>query len=155
MRRVLAVSAVLVAAAAIAGCGGEGAEDGALVDVYVSAGLCAEARSELARAGGEAGSLRVRAVCLAAERRDGRLDLATVGANARRASEDSTAVAYLLPRDPEVARFATPILAAAEIPWITARSGETAMSRTLRAIESAANTSSSLRSAVSESLEPG
>ena len=46
-------------------------------------------------AGGRAGELRVRLVCLADAEAGGRLDLATVGANARRATEDSSAVGYI------------------------------------------------------------
>jgi hypothetical protein len=152
VRRVAAIPGVLAAAALIAACGGgEGAQEGATVTVYVSAGLCAEARADLVEAGGEAGELGVRAVCLPSERRGGRVDLATVGANARRATEDSTAVAFLLPRDATIARFTAPILREADIPALSTDSGAAAMSRTLAAI--AAADLGSLRGDVGESLK--
>jgi len=141
----------VLCAAAVAGCGGgEGAEAGASVRVYVDAGLCAAAKAELAAAGGGAGDLRVGAVCLPSARRGGGVDLAAAGANARRATEDSTAVAYLLPSNRTITDFTTPILAAAGIPSITTSSGKAAMARTLQAIESA--NPNTLRSSVSDSL---
>ncbi|HVY79060.1 MAG TPA: hypothetical protein VG898_11190 [Solirubrobacterales bacterium] len=66
-----------------------------------------------------------------------KLDLATIGANARRATEDSTAVAYLEAPDPRVSRFSHRILETAEIPWFADDSGAAAMSRLLKRIESA------------------
>jgi hypothetical protein len=151
VRRFAAIPAVLAAAAAIAACGGgEGAREGATVSVYVGAGLCSQARAALAAADGEAGELRVRAVCLPSERRGERVDLATVGANARRATEDSTAVAYLLPREATIARFSAPILREADIPSLSSDSGAAAMSRTLAAI--AAADLGSLRADVGDAL---
>jgi hypothetical protein len=152
MKRVAVMLSVCAAAAGLAACGdGGAAREGAVVNVYVAAELCAEARSELAAAGGEAGALGVRARCLRSALRDGGVDLATVGANARRATEDSTAVAVLLSRDPTVADFATPILESAQIPWTESSSAQAAMASVLDALESADN-ASSLRSEVSESL---
>jgi len=92
----------------------------------------------------------VKAVCLPLVEGHGRLELATVGANARRATEDSTAVAFL--EAPGRANaFAEPILETAEIPLIHASSGKAAMAQLLRAIDRA-GTSGSLRSAVGEEL---
>jgi hypothetical protein len=73
-------------------------------------------------------------VCLPDPREGEKLDLATVGANARRATEDSTAVAYLEAPDPSRSRFTHRILETAHIPWIASSSGATAMSRLLKLI---------------------
>jgi hypothetical protein len=120
------------------------------VTAYVSAPLCAGAKQELAREGGKAGDVRVRAVCLSSARRDRQLDLATLGANARRATEDSTTVAYLEAPNPRAARFTHPILEAAVIPWISLGSGKVAMARLLTLISEA--NSDSLRQSVREAL---
>jgi hypothetical protein len=150
--RRLAPAPVLLAAAVIVGCGGqEGVASGATVSVYVAAPLCAGARQALSAAGDRAGSVRLRAVCLPSERRSARLDLATVGANARRATQDSASVAYLETADPAVTKFTNPILEAAEIGWVESSSGDAAMARVLHAI-SAAETMF-LRDAVRESLD--
>jgi hypothetical protein len=126
------------------------AED-ATVAVYVDAPLCAGARQELVSAGGKAGSLEVRAVCLPDATDGRRLDLAALGANARRATEDSTAVAYLEAPNPRAARFTHPILETAEIPWLTASSGKAAMAKLLKLIE--AEGSGSLRSSLQKKLD--
>jgi hypothetical protein len=111
--------------------------EGATVTAYVEAPLCAEAQQELRRHKGRAGDLKLRAACLPSPHDARKFDLATVGANARRATEDSTAVAYLQAPDPRVSRFTHPILEKAEIPWISEHSGSAAMSRLLELIESA------------------
>jgi hypothetical protein len=121
------------------------------VTAYADTSLCAEAKRELADEGGRAGDIHVRVVCLAPVRENGKLDLATVGANARRATEDSTTVAYLEAPDPKTARFTHPILEAAEIAWISNGSGKAAMERLLRAIRDAG--SDSLRGSVREVLQ--
>lgn len=78
-----------------------------------------------------------------------RLDLAAVGANARRATEDSAAVGYLeLPRTPS---FSRPIVEAANIAVIRTSSGKSAIAQLLRAIAEA-DDSSSLRNQVRETL---
>jgi hypothetical protein len=142
-----AICAVLVAGV---GCGEEsGAAAGATVSVYVAAPLCAGAESELSAQGGKAGDLQVEAVCLASEQAGKRLDLAAVGANARRAIEDSTSVAYLQPPG-EAARFANPILETANVATLQASSGKTGMARLLRAIGEA--DPSSLRESVTSNL---
>lgn len=117
---------------------------------YVVQPLCAGAEAELQRKNGRAGDVRVEAVCIPKTESKGRLDLATVGANARRATEDSTAVAFLEPFG-KAGAFSHPILATAEIPWIESSSGAPAMARLLRAID-AAGSSGSLRSSVREEL---
>ena len=69
--------------------------------VYVGAPLCAEREAGAGERGRAGWQLRVR-VRLPSRAPSGgkRLDLATVGANARRATEDSTTVAYLRTQDP-------------------------------------------------------
>jgi hypothetical protein len=152
MRRAILISASCLALAALAGCGsGEGVSEGAAVAVYAAAPLCSGAKQGLARAGGTAGSVHLRLVCLAPERSGRRIDLATVGANARRAAEDSTAVAYLEASDPAANRFARTILESADLGWSEASSGAVAIRRVLRAISAAG--SGSLREAVREALE--
>jgi len=137
---------------ATAGCGGaEGVARGATVTAYVVAPLCAEASRELSQNHGRAGDLRVRAVCLPSVESHGRLKLARVGANARRTTEDSTAVAYL-EAPGRASRFARPILESAEIPWIESSSGKLAIAQLLRAIRDA-GTSGSLRSSVRDELQ--
>lgn len=121
------------------------AED-AVVTAYVAAPLCAEAQ------GGRAGDLRVQVVCLEPVGRGGRLDLAQVGTNARRATEDSTAIAYVEQQGP-AARFSEPIADSAGIAWIQATSGASAMQRVLRAVEE--SDSSSQRASVQEALSDG
>jgi hypothetical protein len=105
------------------------------VTVYAGADVCAQARHELARAGGEAGSVRVRIVCTAPVEAGGRLDLAAAGANARRAVEDSTAVGYL--EAPGAATpFTRPILDEAEVALIVEDSGARGMATVLDALRS-------------------
>jgi len=151
--RALRKTAPIVAGAlllAAAGCGeSEGVADGAAVTAYVAAPLCAEAERELAKEGGGAGEIRVRVVCLAPVDRGGRLDLAAVGANARRATEDSTAIAYI-ERPGQAARFSEPIVDSAGIAWISSDSGAAAIQRVLDAV--AESDSSSLRSSVNDAL---
>jgi hypothetical protein len=122
----------------------------ATVTAYVEAPLCAAAKQELVSQGGRAGDLRVQAACLPSASERGKLSLATLGANARRATEDSTSVAYLEAPNPRAARFTHRILETAEIPWISASSGTVAMERLLKLIESAG--SGSLRESIRQSL---
>jgi hypothetical protein len=147
--------AVLTAAAcsllvAVGGCGGgEGVAENTTVTAYVEKPLCAAAERELARQGNRAGDLHVQVVCLPSVRSDSKLNLATAGANARRATQDSTTVAYLEPPDPAAARFTHPILETASIAWISRSSGKAAMARLLHAIEAS---SSGSRESVREAL---
>jgi hypothetical protein len=136
---------------AIAGCGGgEGVAQDATVTAYVAAPLCAGAKQELASKDGQAGELQVQAACLPSARSHSKLNLATLGANARRATEDSTAVAYLEASDPAAARFTHPILETAEVPWIARSSGKAAMAHLLKLVE--ASGSGSLRQSLREEL---
>lgn len=134
----------------VAGCGEDGATAGATVRLYVGADLCAEAKQELADGGGEAGDLEVEAVCLKPVETDGHLDLATIGANARRATEDSAAVAYVEPKGP-ANRFAQTIVEEAGIAFVTASSGKQAARRASSAVEEAG--SGPIRDQVRNSLE--
>jgi hypothetical protein len=134
---------------AVAGCGESGVSSGATVSVYVSASLCPEAKRQLARSDGRAGDVRVRVVCAAEAKDRNRLDLATVGANARRAVEDSATVGYIETRGPAT-RFSQPILEEAGIARISSSSGATTMRRLLQAIEDA--DTSSLRDSVHDAL---
>ncbi|MBS1878370.1 MAG: hypothetical protein JST31_02545 [Actinobacteria bacterium] len=146
----MAVASALLALAAVAGCGGsEGVAAGASVNVYVAARLCPGAREALSRDEGRVGEVEVRALCLAPVVGGGRIDLAAQGANARRASQDSTTVAFVEAKG-KPARFAKPIVAAAGIAFVEATSGEAAMERVLKAIAAAG--SGSLRKQVLEAL---
>jgi hypothetical protein len=138
---------------AVAGCGqDEGVAEGATVNVYVAAPLCAEAERELARRGGEAGDLRVRAICLPSAEGDGKLDLAAIGANARRATEDSSAVGYIGEPTEAATDFSAPILEAADIPQLSQSSGSAAMAKLLQAVEQASDDGGSLRQSVNDEL---
>lgn len=145
-RKALALAALVVA---IAGCGGSGLSADATVSVYVAAPLCKEAREVLKRAGGEAGDLKVRGICLPPIRSGGRVDLAVAGADARRTTEDSTSVAYLEFSGPG-AEFTRSILESADIAEVEAESGAAAMRQVLAALEGRG--SSSPRRAVSDEV---
>jgi hypothetical protein len=123
---------------------------GATVRVYVGAPLCAGAQRELSAEGAKAGDVEVRLVCNPAVESGGRLDLATIGANARRATEDSTTIAYLEARGP-ANRFSRPIVEESGIAWIAAGSGAAAMQRLLGAVSEAG--SGPLRNEVREALQ--
>lgn len=164
MRRASELAAPLFACALgllAVGCGGGGVSKGATVSVYVSAPMrgaeggrgreiCAGAKQVLAAAGGRAGDVRVRAICLDVGGPQGTWALAQVGANARRATEDSTTVAYIGEPSPKARRQSDPILEAAEIADIPPGSGSSAMRRVLDAIGE--SSSASLREAVRETL---
>jgi branched-chain amino acid transport system substrate-binding protein len=161
--------AALALAALVSGGIGCGASDGvaedATVSVYVSAPLhgeeaargsqmCAGAKRQLALRGGRAGDVRVRVVCLDDTGGSSEWRLAAVGANARRAVEDSSTVAYVGELEPEATRFSRPIVEAAGIAQVSEVSGSTAMGEILKAID-AAGDGDQLRQAVSESLASG
>jgi hypothetical protein len=138
--------------AAVAGCGeSAGVSEGARVSVYVAAPLCAEAGRELERRGGEAGDVKVRTVCLPSAERPQKLDLARIGANARRATEDATAIGYIGESTRSASRFSEPIIEAAGIAQLTETSGAAAMRKLLRAVEDAGS-SGSLRESVNDEL---
>jgi hypothetical protein len=140
---------LLFAALAVVGCGEGGASAGASVSVYVAAPLCKGAEAELDRAGRKAGDLGVRAICLPPVELQGRIELATSGANARRTTEDSTSVAFLEKPGP-AAKFSRTIVESAEIAWLEAGDGAAAMRRVLKSLDDRG--SSSPRAAVRESL---
>jgi hypothetical protein len=147
----VAVLAVLAATAA-AGCGeSERVAAGATVHVYVAAELCPGAEAALGGQQGRAGEVEVRVVCLSPVASGRRLDLATAGANARRASEDSTAVAFVEAKG-KPAEFARPIVEEAGLAFVEASSGEAAMKQVLRAIADA-GTAGSPRGKVRDALE--
>lgn len=147
--------ALILAAGALAGCGGgEGVAAGATVRAYFDVNLCPGAKRALAAAGGEAAEVKLRVICLqpteGAALGSQRLKLATVGANARRASQDSSAVAFVEPSG-RANRFSRPIVEAAGIAWLAASSGAAATREVLSALEEAG--SGSLREDVRKALE--
>lgn len=141
--------AALAAAGLVTGCGEGGAEEGARLKVYVSAPLsgaeaeigrkvCDEARQAAGRAG-EPGGFELRVVCLDAAGSEGRWTLAQVGANARRATEDSTAVAYLAEPERAARRQSLPIVEAAGIAELSGLSGKEAVAKVATALEESAS----------------
>ncbi len=158
MRNRKSSSAELVLAAALVGVAvfltgcGSSDSDGAPVNVYVAAPLCAGAEGELASHGSTAGHFTVAVRCLApSETSGGGVDLATDGSNSRRATADSSAVATLEPPGPG-AKFTRAILESAEIPLVTSASAQAGMRRIIGAIEGAGD--SGVRGAVGDALEP-
>ena len=148
--RLLAAS-LLGVAVFLTGCGGSDSE-GATVNVYVAAPLCAGAKEELASHGATAGHFTVAVRCLAPSATGGGgIDLAIDGSNSRRATTDSSAVATLEPPGPG-ARFTRAILESAEIPLVTSASAQAGMKRIIGAIEGAGD--SGVRGAVGDALEP-
>jgi hypothetical protein len=138
VRRLPTLLLGLCALLAASGCGEGGAASGATASVYMAAPLCGQAR------GGRADDLKVRLVCLAPVEKERRADLAAVGAAARRATEDSTAVAYV-EAPGSAAEFSRSIVEAAGVAWIETESGSKAMQRIFSALE---GDSSSPRQAV-------
>ncbi|HYP56094.1 MAG TPA: hypothetical protein VEQ41_07330 [Solirubrobacterales bacterium] len=134
MRRARFVLSLFVVLAVVAGCGEEGVAEDATLSVYVSQPLCDEARGALREAGSQAGDFRLRAVCVDDVGGSGDARLAAIGAAARRATEDSTAIAYVGTRDPIATRFSKPILEAAEIARVSTGSGSAAIARLRRAV---------------------
>jgi hypothetical protein len=137
--------------AVAAGCGDEGVAENATVSVYVSAPLCAAAKREVARSDGRAGDVRLRVACVDDVGGSGESRLAAIGAAARRATEDSSAVAYIGTPEPAATRFSEPILDEADIPRISASSGDAGMARLLRALRRA-DGSGSLRESLRDEL---
>ncbi|MFL5832429.1 MAG: hypothetical protein ACJ76B_00405 [Solirubrobacterales bacterium] len=144
MSRLLVASVLVLLVALASGCGEEGAAGGATVAVYVSAPLrgaeagagqrlCDEAR-EQAGQGRRGEELRLRVVCLDASEGGRAWTLAQVGANARRATEDSTAVAYVGEPDPEARRQSQPIVDAAGIAQLGGMTGREAVAAVRAAI---------------------
>jgi hypothetical protein len=132
--------ALVALALGASGCGsGSGVEKGATVTVYVSGkSLCKGARQELNSSKGRAGGFHVRTICL-----DDPGTLAAAGANARRATEDSTTVGYI--------GESSTIVEAAGIAQLSNSSGTAAMARMLRAIQQVSG-DSDLRKSVHDEL---
>lgn len=112
-----------------------------------------EAKRELGRHGGDVGGVELRVACLPLAEKGGRLDLAQIGANARRATEDSSAIAYIGEPTPAASRFAETILEEAEIPQLQATSGSTAMAELISALNRSSGESANLRASVQKNLE--
>ncbi len=139
MRRVTFITLACAWGVLAVGCGETGVSSGATVTVYVSGeALCKGAQRELDDSGGRAGGFRVRMICL-----DDPGTLAARGANARRATEDSSTVGYI--------GESNTIVEAAGIAQLSAISGANAMARLLEAIERA-DGNSNLREVVLEEI---
>jgi hypothetical protein len=138
----------------IPGCGAEeGVEEGAAVTVYAAAAACPGAKRALGNDGGGVGAVRIRVRCLPGVERRGRFDLATIGANARRAREDSSTIAYIGELEPTATRFSETILEEAGIAQLPNQPGADAMREILGAIRAVDPTSGSLRESVREELQ--
>ena len=147
----LVTSAILLVV--VAGCGeAGGVTAGASVGVYVAGSLCTEAKNELARSGSEAGDVRIRVTCLPGAESSQGLDLAQIGANARRATEDSSSIGYIGEPTRAASRFSEPILETAGIAQLSQISGAAAMKQLLKAVDEAGG-SGSLRESVNDTLE--
>lgn len=96
--------------------------------------------------------MRVRVVCLPSGESSQKLDLAQIGSNARRATEDSSSIAYIGERTRAASRFSSPILREAGIAQLPATSGAAGMQNLLRAIRDTKD-SSSPRQSVFDQLE--
>lgn len=154
-RRLSSAILFVLFALAASGCGEtNGVGPGATVTAYVVAPLCAEAEMALARHGAEVGEVRVRVACLPSSEHGEKQDLAAIGAGARRASEDSTSIAYIATTDPIAVRFSETILEEANIPQLPTSSGERAMAKLIHAVAEAGN-ASNLRASVNQSLTSG
>jgi hypothetical protein len=130
-RLLLSVLGTAAGLLSIAGCGEDsGVEEGATVNVYAGAALCRDARGAVAEDGAVAGDVRVRVLCTDPVWSGGRLDLAAAGANARRAVEDSSSVAYLEAPGPAI-RVTRPILDEAGLALIATSSGAEGMTKVL------------------------
>lgn len=144
MRCLPTIAIALLVGALLLGCGEGGAADGATVSVYVSAPmrgaeaaagrrLCEEAREGASAEDGNEG-LKLRVVCLDTTGSGGRWTLAQVGANARRATQDSSAIAYVGEPDPEARRQSRPIVAAAGIAELGGVGGREAIAQIVTAL---------------------
>lgn len=139
MRRTLYIALACALGISAIGCGEAGVSSGATVTVYVSGeSLCKGARHELNSSSGRAGGFQVRMICL-----DDPGTLAATGANARRATEDSSTVAYI--------GESNTIVDTAGIAQISTGSGRDAMAFVLGAIRQA-DENSNLREVVLEEV---
>lgn len=134
------------------GCGeGEGVAGDAAVTVYAANAACPGAQRAAEGRAGEIAPLKVRVLCLPAVEDRGRLDLAQIGANARRASEDSTAIAYIGEAEPRANLYSKPILEEAGIAQLPGVSGAVAIGRIFDSIR-AQGGSGNLRESVDGDL---
>ena len=134
------LAALLVAAAAFAaGCGGSSAEGDATLAVYLSAPLSGPrvadgqdvadgAQLALDDAGGEAGGTPVTLAALDDAGKRG-WDAAATGANARRATEDTTTIAYIGELDSGASRTSIPITNSAGILQVSPGAGAEDLTR--------------------------
>jgi hypothetical protein len=147
-------------AALLVACGEDGDDAPPVATVYVSAPLhghggaagrsvCARARGEAERAG-MVGSTRLRVVCLDGAP-GGRPGLAAIGRNARRAAEDSSAIAYVGEPRPFAREFSGPILEEAGIAQLAPGGTPSPLRRVLDALR-AAGAVSDLRGSVRDEL---
>ncbi|MEX2107377.1 MAG: hypothetical protein WD827_00645 [Solirubrobacterales bacterium] len=120
--------------------------------VYAAAATCHQAQRAVENEGGRVGSLRIRVRCLPGVEKNGRFNLATIGANARRATEDSSTIAYIGEVEPRATRFSEPILEEAGIAQLPEMPGSKAMHKILDAIRSVDTSSGSLRESVRDEL---
>jgi branched-chain amino acid transport system substrate-binding protein len=161
-RRGLPALALAALALGVVGCGSGGVAKDATLNVYVSAPLsgaqavagkamCAAAKAELARHGGKAGDFKLRVTCLDDAAGGPHWTLAAVGADARRAVEDSATIAYIGELEAAPTRFSRPIVEAAGIGQVSGAESGQPMERVIKAIEAAGGTEQ-LREAVSEEL---
>ena len=95
----------------------------------------------------------MRVVCLPSDESLRKLDLAQIGANARRATEDSSSIAYIGERTGAASRFSAPILEGPGIAQLPGRDGAAAMSNLLQALNEVGANSDSLRASVNDALE--
>ncbi len=129
--RFLAAGAALLVAVALAACGPEegGAESDAPLTVYLNVPLSgaraaegrqieAAARASLASADGRAGEHPIELVVLDDAAGGTRSSPVATGANARRASEDADAIAYIGDLEPEAMLTSAPITDLAGIPQL-------------------------------------
>lgn len=91
-------------------------------------------------------------ICLPSAESKGKLDLAQIGANARRATEDAATIGYIGEPTRAASRFSEPILETAGIAQLSQTSGTAAMKKLLQAVSDAGN-SGSLRESVLSKLE--
>lgn len=128
-RRARSITALLLAAVLLAAAGcGEAVEEGTELTVWVQTGpgaageeLLRGAERALEEAGGEAAGAVVRLEEGAIEATgEGGWEAAMVGEAARRASEDSDAIAYLAPPDRNAARTSMPITNSAGLLHVSA-----------------------------------
>jgi hypothetical protein len=123
------------------------------VTVYAGVAYCHLARRTLENEGGRVGSVGVRVHCLPSTEKAGVYDLTQIGANARRATEDSTTVAYIGEPEPRATRFSETILEEAGIAQLSNMNGSQAMQKILEALRQADMGSDSLRESVREQLQ--